>query len=161
VDIQESVPAWCVVDTKIGRLTVHLSPLTVWNAEVHVDELSPSLLDPRIARDVMSENERINIGQWMLKRFFEPYVTVRAGRGPLNRFRYEMLANMIKEKLEASDSDGASLAPSSSSEDSAESRPELISESRKNDRSIAAEPFDTDAVVTIANYPFSERCVAA
>lgn len=77
----ESVNAWCHVDTRIGSLTVHLEESWVWNAEVHVDEVD------EVADEViraMGEHERVNIGQWMLKRLFLSYARTRVKRGTVS-----------------------------------------------------------------------------
>ncbi|KAJ2446806.1 hypothetical protein GGF42_005598, partial [Coemansia sp. RSA 2424] len=78
----ESVSSWCQVDTRVGMLTVHLDESWVWNAEVHIDEVEG------VADDVvtaMGDHERVNIGQWMLKRLFLAYTRNRVRRGPLSR----------------------------------------------------------------------------
>ncbi|KAI8326482.1 hypothetical protein GQ54DRAFT_307477 [Martensiomyces pterosporus] len=76
----ESVNSWCHVDTRVGALTVHLDESKVWNAEVHVDEVEGVTEDTIRA---MGDHERVNIGQWMLKRLFLTYARYRVKRGPL------------------------------------------------------------------------------
>ncbi|KAJ1742084.1 hypothetical protein LPJ68_002255 [Coemansia sp. RSA 1086] len=77
----ESVNSWCHIDTRTGVLTVHLSEGQVWDAEVHVDEVEG--VPPEAIR-AMGDHERVNIGQWMLKRLFLPYVRARVKRGVLS-----------------------------------------------------------------------------
>ncbi|KAJ1903597.1 hypothetical protein LPJ71_005124, partial [Coemansia sp. S17] len=78
----ESVSSWCHVDTRVGMLTVHLDESWVWNAEVHIDEVE-GVADDAVA--AMGDHERVNIGQWMLKRLFLAYTRNRVRRGPLSR----------------------------------------------------------------------------
>ncbi|KAJ2700521.1 hypothetical protein H4218_001941 [Coemansia sp. IMI 209128] len=78
----ESVSSWCHVDTRVGVLTVHLDESWVWNAEVHIDEVE-GIADDAVA--AMGDHERVNIGQWMLKRLFLAYTRNRVRRGPLSR----------------------------------------------------------------------------
>ncbi|KAJ1795528.1 hypothetical protein LPJ59_004292, partial [Coemansia sp. RSA 2399] len=77
----ESVNTWCRVDTRIGALTVRLDESQVWSAEVHVDEIDG--ITPETMR-AMGDHERVNIGQWMLKRLFLNYARARVKRGPIS-----------------------------------------------------------------------------
>ncbi|KAJ2724898.1 hypothetical protein GGI07_001647 [Coemansia sp. Benny D115] len=77
----ESVSSWCHVDTRTGALTVHLNETQVWCAEVHIDEVADVSSD---VIQAMGEHERINIGQWMLKRLFLSYARSRVKRGPIS-----------------------------------------------------------------------------
>ncbi|KAJ2558031.1 hypothetical protein EV175_000997 [Coemansia sp. RSA 1933] len=77
----ESVSAWCRVDTRIGALTVRLDESQVWSAEVHVDEIEGITSETMRA---MGDHERVNIGQWMLKRLFLNYARARVKRGPIS-----------------------------------------------------------------------------
>ncbi|KAJ2279326.1 hypothetical protein GGH14_002814 [Coemansia sp. RSA 370] len=74
----ESVNSWCMVDTRTGVLTVHISEAQAWDAEVHVDDVDGVPVD---AVRAMGDHERVNIGQWMLKRLFLPYARARVKRG--------------------------------------------------------------------------------
>ncbi|KAJ2691004.1 hypothetical protein H4R19_006404, partial [Coemansia spiralis] len=76
----ETVSSWCHVDTRIGSLTVHLDEASVWDAEVHVDEVDGVTQETIRA---MGDHERVNIGQWMLKRLFLGYTRARVRQGPL------------------------------------------------------------------------------
>ncbi|KAJ1816767.1 hypothetical protein LPJ75_001917, partial [Coemansia sp. RSA 2598] len=78
----ESVSPWCYLDTRVGALTVHLDETQVWSAEVHIDEVEGITEDTMQA---MGEHERVNIGQWMLKRLFLSYARNRVKRGPISR----------------------------------------------------------------------------
>ncbi|KAJ2801736.1 hypothetical protein H4R20_003560, partial [Coemansia guatemalensis] len=77
----EAVNPWCDVDTRTGALTVHLNETSVWNAEVHVDEVEG--VTPDVIQ-AMGDHERVNIGQWMLKRLFLPYARTRVKRGQIS-----------------------------------------------------------------------------
>ncbi|ORX70462.1 hypothetical protein DL89DRAFT_266678 [Linderina pennispora] len=90
----ESVNTWCHVDTKIGALTVRLDESRVWNAEVHVDEVDGVTDDTLRA---MGDHERVNIGNWMLKRLFLPYVRSRSKRGPLSRHDATLLNRWVTQ----------------------------------------------------------------
>ncbi|KAJ1668441.1 hypothetical protein EV178_000473 [Coemansia sp. RSA 1646] len=77
----EAVNSWCRVDTRIGALTVRFDESQVWSAEVHVDEIDG--ITPETIR-AMGDHERVNIGQWMLKRLFLNYARARVKRGPIS-----------------------------------------------------------------------------
>ncbi|KAJ2762222.1 hypothetical protein IWQ56_005092, partial [Coemansia nantahalensis] len=76
----EAISSWCHVDTRTGSLTVHLDEASVWSAEVHVDEVDGVSQE---TVNAMGDHERVNIGQWMLKRLFLGYTRARVKQGPL------------------------------------------------------------------------------
>ncbi|KAJ2801555.1 hypothetical protein H4R21_002755 [Coemansia helicoidea] len=76
----EAISSWCHVDTHTGSLTVHLDEASVWSAEVHVDEVDGVSQE---TVNAMGDHERVNIGQWMLKRLFLGYTRARVKQGPL------------------------------------------------------------------------------
>ncbi|KAJ2747184.1 hypothetical protein GGI20_000705 [Coemansia sp. BCRC 34301] len=90
----ESVSSWCHVDTRVGMLTVHLDESWVWNAEVHIDEVE-GVADDVVA--AMGDHERVNIGQWMLKRLFLAYTRNRVRRGPLSRHDADLLNRWVTQ----------------------------------------------------------------
>ncbi|KAJ1903602.1 hypothetical protein LPJ71_005123, partial [Coemansia sp. S17] len=90
----ESVSSWCHVDTRVGMLTVHLDESWVWNAEVHIDEVE-GVADDAVA--AMGDHERVNIGQWMLKRLFLAYTRNRVRRGPLSRHDAALLNRWVTQ----------------------------------------------------------------
>ncbi|KAJ1724142.1 hypothetical protein LPJ53_001539 [Coemansia erecta] len=100
----ESVNSWCHVDTRVGALTVHLDENRVWSAEVHVDEVDGVTSD---VIQAMGEHERVNIGQWMLKRLFLSYARSRVKRGPITR-KEAISSPML---LSASADSSAALSP--------------------------------------------------
>ncbi|KAJ2361396.1 hypothetical protein H4S02_011679, partial [Coemansia sp. RSA 2611] len=112
----ESVNPWCYVDTRTGVLTVHLNELQVWDAEVHVDEVEGVLPE---AIEAMGDHERVNVGQWMLKRLFLSYARARVKRGPmpaadaaaLNRWAAQAPAAEIVPARSAQRPHAASAAP--------------------------------------------------
>ncbi|KAJ1736320.1 hypothetical protein LPJ61_000106 [Coemansia biformis] len=76
----ETVNPWCHVDTRTGVLTVHLYEADVWSAEVHVTDVDGVSQE---AIQAMGDHERVNIGQWMLKRLFLGYARARVRQGPI------------------------------------------------------------------------------
>ncbi|KAJ1995876.1 hypothetical protein GGI25_000247 [Coemansia spiralis] len=77
----ESVNMWCQIDTRIGALTVRLDESRAWSAEVHVDEVDG--ITPEVIQ-AMGDHERVNIGQWMVKRLFLNYARARVKRGSIS-----------------------------------------------------------------------------
>ncbi|KAM3589904.1 hypothetical protein VKS41_000759 [Umbelopsis sp. WA50703] len=67
----ETFSNWCSVDTKIGAITVHLDEHTCFDCEMYADEanLSPDY-------DIREE-QRINLGKWVLRYLFEGFVTAK------------------------------------------------------------------------------------
>ncbi|KAJ1915354.1 hypothetical protein H4219_004370 [Mycoemilia scoparia] len=126
VNTQESVPAWCSVDTKIGRLTVHMDQLSAWDAEVHVDEL---LIFGNETIKAMGDHERINIGQWMLKMLFRPYALARHSQGTLSSEQMDALIKLVRSSEDADNAESVKTS-SGSRKQSVNSRTSQSLESR-------------------------------
>ncbi|OAP64923.1 hypothetical protein AYL99_00895 [Fonsecaea erecta] len=74
VNTTESVANWCGVDTKTGKITVMLEENYCFDAEVYADELDlPSDLAFR-------EDQRINLGKWVLRNLFSKLVDEEIAR---------------------------------------------------------------------------------
>ncbi|OAL29984.1 hypothetical protein AYO22_01890 [Fonsecaea multimorphosa] len=74
VNTTESVANWCGVDTKTGKITVMLEENYCFDAEVYADELDlPSDLTFR-------EDQRINLGKWVLRNLFSKLVDEEIAR---------------------------------------------------------------------------------
>ncbi|KIW94138.1 uncharacterized protein Z519_05454 [Cladophialophora bantiana CBS 173.52] len=74
VNTTESVANWCAVDTKTGKITVMLEENYCFDAEVYADELDlPSNLAFR-------EDQRINLGKWVLRNLFSKLVDEEVAR---------------------------------------------------------------------------------
>ncbi|KAJ4552470.1 hypothetical protein HRR86_004529 [Exophiala dermatitidis] len=64
VNTTESVANWCAVDTKTGKITVMLEENYCFDAEVYADELD-------LPKDIVfREDQRINLGKWVLRNLF-------------------------------------------------------------------------------------------
>ncbi|KAJ5690279.1 hypothetical protein N7462_004671 [Penicillium macrosclerotiorum] len=70
INTTESISHWCTIDVRTGRLSVILEPNRCFDAEVYADEagLSPSDLSQ------FREDQRINLGKWILRWLFAPLV---------------------------------------------------------------------------------------
>ncbi|KAJ5782980.1 hypothetical protein N7457_004754 [Penicillium paradoxum] len=70
VNTTDSIAHWCAIDVRTGRLSVILEPNRCFDAEVYADEtdLPPShVLQHR-------DDQRINLGKWILRWLFAPVV---------------------------------------------------------------------------------------
>ena len=64
VNTTESVANWCGVDTKTGNITVQLEENYCFDAEVYTDDMDmPANIEFR-------EDQRINLGKWVLRNLF-------------------------------------------------------------------------------------------
>ncbi|KAI2617399.1 WD40 repeat-like protein [Hypoxylon sp. NC1633] len=68
VNTLEAVAPWCSIDTSSGNLTVVLEPFNCFDAEMYADELI--LAEPVDFR----EDQRINLGRWILRYLFAKLV---------------------------------------------------------------------------------------
>ncbi|GAB7362309.1 hypothetical protein MBLNU230_g2327t1 [Neophaeotheca triangularis] len=78
-----TVANWCSVDTRTGSVTVVLDDNTAFDAEMYVDELD---LDDDIE---FREDQRINLGKWVLRYLFSNLITEQIRRDQV--FRRELL----------------------------------------------------------------------
>ncbi|CAI4219673.1 unnamed protein product [Parascedosporium putredinis] len=60
----EAVAPWCSIDTSSGSITVTLDPFNCFDAEVYADELTLENADD------FREDQRINLGKWVLRYLF-------------------------------------------------------------------------------------------
>ncbi|KAI8882025.1 WD40 repeat-like protein [Backusella circina FSU 941] len=68
INIMESFPAWCSVDTKIGAITVQLHGSNCFDCEMYEDELDlPKGYD-------IKEDQRVNLGKWVLVHLFNNFI---------------------------------------------------------------------------------------
>lgn len=68
VNTMEAVAPWCSVDTRTGRLAVQLEEYNCFDAEMYADELeTKDIIDFR-------EDQRINLGKWILRHIFSKLV---------------------------------------------------------------------------------------
>ncbi|KAJ5893539.1 hypothetical protein N7495_005230 [Penicillium taxi] len=66
----ETISHWCTIDIRTGRLSVILEPNRCFDAEVYADEAG-------LSEDELSQfpdDNRINIGKWILRWLFAPIV---------------------------------------------------------------------------------------
>ncbi|KAJ5098444.1 hypothetical protein N7532_005445 [Penicillium argentinense] len=66
----ESISHWCTIDVRTGRLSVILEPNRCFDAEVYADEAGLSEAEMSQFRD----DQRINLGKWILRWLFAPLV---------------------------------------------------------------------------------------
>ncbi|RDW62955.1 WD repeat protein [Aspergillus mulundensis] len=68
VNTNESIAHWCTIDIRTGRLSVILEPGRCFDAEIYADEAD--LTDYSQIR----EDQRLNLGKWVLRWLFAPLV---------------------------------------------------------------------------------------
>lgn len=76
-----SVANWCTVDTRTGSVAVVLEENTCFDAEMYADELE---LDEEIE---FREDQRVNLGKWVLRYLFSALITEEAKRDLIYRKR--------------------------------------------------------------------------
>ncbi|KAL4785540.1 hypothetical protein BJX76DRAFT_176682 [Aspergillus varians] len=74
VNTNESVAHWCTIDIRTGRLSVILEPGRCFDAEIYADEAE--LPDYSQIR----EDQRLNLGKWVLRWLFAPLVDEQVKR---------------------------------------------------------------------------------
>ncbi|KAL5341574.1 Pkinase-domain-containing protein [Aspergillus crustosus] len=74
VNTIESVAHWCTIDIRTGRLSVILEPGRCFDAEIYADEAD--LPDQSQIR----EDQRVNLGKWVLRWLFAPLVDEQVKR---------------------------------------------------------------------------------
>lgn len=89
VNTAESVSNWCAVDTRTGRLACVLEENYCFDAETYADELN---LDIKWETE-RKEDQRINLGKWVLRYLFDNLVDEELKRDSLYR---RELANLEK-----------------------------------------------------------------
>ncbi|TPR01424.1 NmrA-like family protein [Aspergillus niger] len=68
INTTESIAHWCTIDIRTGRLSVILEPGRCFDAEIYADETD--IEDSSQFRD----DQRINLGKWILRWLFAPLV---------------------------------------------------------------------------------------
>ncbi|KAL1607872.1 hypothetical protein SLS60_002810 [Paraconiothyrium brasiliense] len=86
VNTRETVAHWCAVDTRIGSLTCVLEENYCFDAEMYADELQ---LEENID---FREDQRINLGKWVLRYLFANLVDEEIKRD--SAFREKLLASV-------------------------------------------------------------------
>ncbi|KAJ5312465.1 hypothetical protein N7508_003295 [Penicillium antarcticum] len=86
VNTTESIAHWCTIDVRTGRLSVILEPNRCFDAEVYADcaDLAPSDMAE------FREDQRINLGKWILRWLFAPVVEEEIRRD--NEYRQAAIA---------------------------------------------------------------------
>ncbi|KIX08377.1 uncharacterized protein Z518_03033 [Rhinocladiella mackenziei CBS 650.93] len=83
VNTTESVANWCTVDTKTGKITVMLEENYCFDAEVYADELDLS------SELVFREDQRINLGKWVLRHLFSKLIDEEIARDEVYRSKLQ------------------------------------------------------------------------
>lgn len=79
VNTTESVANWCAVDTRTGRLACALEENYCFDAEIYADELAS--FNP----SVFKEDQRINLGKWIIRYLFAGLVNEELNRDAMYR----------------------------------------------------------------------------
>lgn len=86
-----TVPNWCSVDTRTGSVAVVLEENTCFDAEMYADELD---LDEDID---FKEDQRINLGKWVLRYLFSNLITEEIERDQV--FRKQLMTTLEEKKM--------------------------------------------------------------
>ncbi|KAL5606886.1 hypothetical protein BROUX41_003263 [Berkeleyomyces rouxiae] len=92
VNTVEAVAPWCSVDVSSGSLTVILEPYNCFDAEMYADEVATDV-DPDLE---FREDQRINLGKWVLRYLFAGLVDEEIQRDEVYR---QKLNNAIEQRL--------------------------------------------------------------
>ncbi|KAL1303729.1 hypothetical protein AAFC00_007074 [Neodothiora populina] len=92
VNTFETVPNWCSIDTRTGSLTITLEENNAFDAEMYADELDPS------EQADFKEDQRINLGKWVLRYLFAGLVDVEVLRD--QQIRRHLLDKATMQKFE-------------------------------------------------------------
>lgn len=87
-----TVANWCTVDTRTGSVAVILEENTCFDAEMYADELE---LDEDID---FREDQRINLGKWVLRYLFSNLITEEIRRD--QAFRKQLLSSKEQQRLQ-------------------------------------------------------------
>ncbi|KAF7591225.1 hypothetical protein BBP40_001830 [Aspergillus hancockii] len=74
INTTESIAHWCTIDIRTGRLSVILEPGRCFDAEVYADEADLSDYSQ------IREDQRINLGKWILRWLFAPLIDEELNR---------------------------------------------------------------------------------
>ncbi|KAJ5152369.1 hypothetical protein N7492_010664 [Penicillium capsulatum] len=100
INTTESISHWCTIDVRTGRLSVILEPNRCFDAEVYADEAGLS----ETALSQFREDQRINLGKWILRWLFAPLINEEMRRD--SEYRENAVARV--EDLSAFNSYGTS-----------------------------------------------------
>ncbi|RAL00914.1 Pkinase-domain-containing protein [Aspergillus ibericus CBS 121593] len=109
INTNETIAHWCTIDIRTGRLSVILEPGRCFDAEIYADETE--LDDYSQFRD----DQRINLGKWILRWLFAPLVEEHVQRDA----QYRALAMAKAEELAKLTTTGASAPMDIPSKDGA------------------------------------------
>lgn len=92
VTTNTTVANWCTVDTRTGSVAVILEENTCFDAEMYADELD---LDEELE---FREDQRINLGRWVLRYLFSNLITEEMRRD--QAFRKQLVAAQEDKKMQ-------------------------------------------------------------
>lgn len=87
-----TVANWCTVDTRTGSVAVMLEENTCFDAEIYADELD---LDEAID---FREDQRINLGKWVLRYLFSNLITEEIKRD--QQYRRQLMSSRDQHRLQ-------------------------------------------------------------
>jgi WD repeat-containing protein 48 len=85
INTMDAVAHWCAVDTRTGSLTCSLEENTAFDAEAYADEL------PEYRHIDFREDQRINLGKWVLRYLFDNLIDEEIKRD--ETFRQRLLVD--------------------------------------------------------------------
>ncbi|CAK7274826.1 hypothetical protein SEPCBS57363_006362 [Sporothrix epigloea] len=102
VNTMEAVAPWCLVDVSSGQLTVVLEQYNCFDAEMYADELANSNgndADPeKGAAFKFREDQRINLGKWVLRYLFANLIDEELRRDEAHRLK---LNKSVEKRMQA------------------------------------------------------------
>lgn len=105
VTTNTTVANWCTVDTRTGSVAVILEENTCFDAEMYADELD---LEDNIE---FREDQRINLGKWVLRYLFNGLITEEIRRD--ENYREQLLRTREQQKLQRENAPSSIQLPQS------------------------------------------------
>lgn len=103
INTVETVANWCSIDTRTGSLAITLEENSCFDAEMYADELD---VEDGVE---FKEDQRINLGKWVLRYLFANIITEEALRD--QAFRRHLLNEHQNKRIERTNAPGSIQMP--------------------------------------------------
>lgn len=98
VNTTEAVAPWCSVDVSSGQLTVVLEQYNCFDAEMYADELEDTGAEQKDGVPEFREDQRINLGKWVLRYLFAKLIDEEVRRDETHRAK---LNGIVERRIQA------------------------------------------------------------
>ncbi|KAL1897914.1 hypothetical protein Sste5346_003766 [Sporothrix stenoceras] len=98
VNTTEAVAPWCSVDVSSGQLTVVLEQYNCFDAEMYADELEDAGGEKKDGAVEFREDQRINLGKWVLRYLFAKLIDEEVRRDETHRAK---LNETVEKRIQA------------------------------------------------------------